>query len=312
LVSVVNISIEVAVMTEPDLKTGKAPETASKGRAARGPRSPNFPAIPLADAIAKARKLYEKDKRASVSVKTVLVHLGFGEKLSGSSARVISALRQFGLLEEVGGQFRVTEAAARIFTLSEASPERTAAIQGAARKPAIYKDILGHYPDGLPSDAALGDYLILEKKFNSASVETFIRVFKASNEFAKLTPGRQSEPKGSEPAPPDPPEVGDFVQWESQGVLQFEARKVIGISPGRDYVFVEGSSTGIAVDQVRKVEPPPVSKKAPVGVAREVSSLEEGEAMLQWPAVLSPNSVVELEDWLSLVVKKLKRRYGAE
>ena len=47
-------------------------------------------------------------------------------------------------------------------------------------------------------------------------------------------------------------------------------------------------------------------------VAREVSSLPEGEAVLQWPAALSPESVKDLEEWLGLVVKKMKRRYMAE
>jgi hypothetical protein len=43
-----------------------------------------------------------------------------------------------------------------------------------------------------------------------------------------------------------------------------------------------------------------------------VFTLEEGEALLQWPANLSPESVTDLEDWLALVLKKLKRRYGVE
>ena len=157
--------------------------------AGRGPRSPNFPAIGLSDAITKARVLYEKDKRSLVSHGTILSHLGFGAKLSGSTARVISALRQFGLLEEEGGQLRVTEAATRLFTLSDSSPERLRALQECARKPAIYREILQHYADGLPSDAALSDYLLLAKKFNPASTDTFIRVFKASLEFAKISPG---------------------------------------------------------------------------------------------------------------------------
>jgi hypothetical protein len=48
----------------------------------------------------------------------------------------------------------------------------------------------------------------------------------------------------------------------------------------------------------------------PVGVVREVSGFEEGEALLQWPATLSAENVQELEDWLMLVIKKLKRRSG--
>ena len=59
------------------------------------------------------------------------------------------------------------------------------------------------------------------------------------------------------------------------------------------------------MEQAQKADPP-AEQKPPM-----VSSLEEGEASLQWPATLSPDSVQELEDWLSLVVKKLKRRYAS-
>src|SRR5436190_1053259 len=96
----------------------------SKSGASRGPRSPNFPAISLGEAVAKAKVLYDHDRRASTSVKTVLKHFGFSENLSGSAARVISALRQFGLLDEIGGNYRVSDAAYRILTLSEQSTER--------------------------------------------------------------------------------------------------------------------------------------------------------------------------------------------
>jgi hypothetical protein len=294
------------------------------GGAARGPRSPNFPAITLQDALAKARILYDKDKRATVSSKTVLAHLGFGEKISGSSARVLSALKQFGLLDETTGVFRVTDAAFRLFSLSESAPERLKALQDCARKPAIYRDLLDKYEDGLPSDAALSDYLILNKKFNPVSVQSFIRVFKATLEFAKLTPGAYTEPKD----PPTGPAVGDYVQWESQGVLQFEARKVTAKSADGEYVFVEGTSTGIPASQVQRVDPPSHgisgahipstaqvfqpsgSGGAVATMAHEVSDLKDGKAMLQWPATLSADSIDELDDWLQLLIKKLRKRAG--
>jgi hypothetical protein len=276
---------------------------------ARGPRSPNFPSIPLSEALVKARVLYDKDKRNSTSLRTVLEHLGFGAKLSGSAGRVLSALRQFGLLEETGGQYRITEGAVRVFTLSDNAPERTAAIQAAAQKPAIYREVLGQYAEGLPSDATLRDFLILKKKFNPDSVDTFIRAFKATIELAKLTPGVYNSNELDAPTPDV--SVGDYVQWESQGVLQFVApKRIVGISEDRGFVFVEGSPTGIPITQLQKVEAPatPHFAKPPMGVAREVSALEEGEAVLQWPATLSVESVQELEDWLTLVIKKLKRR----
>lgn len=40
----------------------------------------------------------------------------------------------------------------------------------------------------------------------------------------------------------------------------------------------------------------------------EISTLDEGEAILQYPEGLNPASVADLEEWLSLVLRKLKRR----
>src|SRR5690606_11872364 len=130
---------------------------------------------------------------ASVSAKTILKHFGFGEKVSGSSARVISALRQFGLLEESGDNHRVSEAAYLILSLSEGNPKRVQLLQECLRKPAIYREIMREYSEGLPSDHAVRDHLISEKKFNPASVDTFLRVFKSSMAFAKVEMGAYTE-----------------------------------------------------------------------------------------------------------------------
>lgn len=285
---------------------------------ARGPRSPNFPAISLPDAIQKVKILYEKDRRAAVSVKTVLTHFGFGEKLSGSSARVLSALRQFGLLDDVAGNYRVSETAYMILSLSESSPQRVKAIQDSARKPAIYREVLSRFEEGLPSDAAFSDFLIAEKKFNTVSVDNFIRSFRASMAFAKVLDGAYTP---TEELRQDV-KVGDFVQWSPQGVDQFPTPlRITSLSEDGQFVQVEGSMTGLPIAEVQKTEaptaspvvgmiqPPTFPPKAS-GVAREVSAFVEGEAVLQWPANMSADSILELEDWLQLVIKKMKRRYG--
>jgi hypothetical protein len=243
------------------------------GGGKRGPRSPNFPAISLPDAIEKTRTVFEKDKRAAVSLNTVLAHLGFSAKLSGSTARVISALRQFGLLDVLGTQFKVSELAYRILALSDGAAERLKAIQEAVKRPAIYREVLNNYPDGLPSDAGLSDYLLIEKKFNQVSIDGFIRAFRASIEFARLIPGAYTD--------------GENVQ---------------GAVPLNETGMLSASLPDSTSAQ----------KAPPVGVTREVSSLEEGEAMLQWPSSISATSVADLEDWLKLVVRKLKRRSGIE
>lgn len=46
-------------------------------------------------------------------------------------------------------------------------------------------------------------------------------------------------------------QVGDFIQWECQGMLMFKKPlKVTDFSPCRWFCFVEGSRTGIPVNEV--------------------------------------------------------------
>jgi hypothetical protein len=248
----------------------KAVVASATGPAKGRSRSPNFPAISLQDALTKVKAIYDKDGRGPVSSAVLLEHLGYGKNLSGSAGRMISALRQYGLLDDMpDDKYRVSERAFHILTLSEASPIRKAAITTSAQKPPIFRDILAAYPDRLPSDSALRDSLITEKKFNPASVESFIRAFKATVEFAHLAPGAYDPPVDEQG------EQGDDVE--------------------------EAGKQG---DVQQRVKP------LPIGVVREVSALEEGEAVLQWPASLSAASVDELEAWLQLVIKKVKRRAG--
>jgi hypothetical protein len=45
--------------------------------------------------------------------------------------------------------------------------------------------------------------------------------------------------------------IGDYVQWEPQGVLQFsEPKRVIALSECRLWVFVEGSNCGLPIQEV--------------------------------------------------------------
>lgn len=113
-------------------------------------------------------------------------------------------------------------------------------------------------------------------------------------------------------------QAGDWVQWESQGAFQFQVpKRITSLSQDGSFAFVEGTTTGIPTAQLRKAEAPPADKneippKLPAGIIREVSALDEGEAVLQWPATLSSASVEELEEWLQLVIKKVKRRVGTK
>lgn len=47
--------------------------------------------------------------------------------------------------------------------------------------------------------------------------------------------------------------VGDRVQWTSQGAAQFAPpRRVTAVSPDGQWIFVEGSGTGLPAGQVTR------------------------------------------------------------
>ncbi len=159
-------------------------------------RSPNYPAISLEDAITKVRVVYEHERRNYTARAVILRHLGYKELRGGTGGRVLSALRQYGLLEEKDDQYRVSDLANRLLHLSADAPERAAALKESAVKPQIFRELLANYPDGLPSNATLQNYLITKKNFNPDSVGAFVRVFRATIELAKPTPGPYNAGEG--------------------------------------------------------------------------------------------------------------------
>jgi len=147
-------------------------------------RSPNYPAISLTEAIARARQIYDAERRALASTDTLLAHMGYKPNV-GPGLRTLSALKQYGLVEERAGQHRISDAAFNILNLSETSPDREAAIQEAIRKPSLFNLILTNAKDQIPSDINLRDILIRDHKFNPSSVATFIKAFRETVELAK-------------------------------------------------------------------------------------------------------------------------------
>ena len=123
-------------------------------------------------------------------------------------------------------------------------------------------------------------------------------------------------------------DIGDFVQWESQGVIQFEAKKVTAISDDYTHAFVEGSATGLPVRELHKVDPPAETggsggssfpswdffrsqklKTPPAKVAmnQDVYTLPGGGLVLQWPASMTTDDLEDVELWLEMMKRKLKR-----
>ncbi len=290
-------------------------------------RSPAYPFINLETALKRAKEFHDQEVRNAASVKVAVKHWGYEEKSSGG-LQTIAALISFGLLKDEGigdkRKLQLTQNALRILLDQRPdSVERAQLIKQAALTPKIHHELWKKWGNELPSEHQFRYTLTAEWKppFNEKSVDGFIREYKDTIAFAKLTESDKvaSEDGDNEDASRATyvPRVGDYVQWESQGSIQFtEPKKVRAISTDGAYAFVDGSSTGLPVAELSRANAPLGAPQAPESriqtspnknMQEDVFSLSEGRVVIQWPSPLSAESIQDLKDWLKIVERKITR-----
>lgn len=301
-------------------------------------RSPNYPAISLENAIKKARVVLDKEGRHEAAVNVVLADWGYTNFQSSNAQGNLSALVKYGLLKSSGQgrdrKVQLSESAIKILLDErEYSPDRNRLIKDAALLPPIHKELWTKWGASLPSDGNIRTFLLIEKEFNAAVIDEFIKNYKATIAFAQLDKNEGPERSGDIDADREPNlQAGSYVQWTSQGVDQFpEGRVVKGLSECGRYAFVDGCDTGIPINELAAVEktqlgginrPPqnpffskPILKAdndvdEGVGGAKERFTLDEGPVVLSWPSELSADSVLDFENWIGVVIKRAKRKAG--
>ena len=152
-------------------------------------RSPAYPGIGLEDAINKAKVLWEKEHRHAVHESVVAKHWGY---TSGGSQMLIcvSAMLKYGLISAEGKakerQIKLTEKAVEIL-LTDDIAKKVLAIKQVALSPDLNKDLWIKYGGSLPSDDSLKSILLIEKQFNPGAVGDYLKIFRDTISFAKLT-----------------------------------------------------------------------------------------------------------------------------
>ena len=232
-------------------------------------RSPKYPSMGLSEAIERAGELYNREKKTPVS--SELVAKAWGYNPSSSPVRTkIGVLRQYGLLEGVKDVLRVSDLAIAILVHPEESEEREDALAEAALSPVLFQDIRTNKPDA--SDEALAAYLITKKSFNEDAAKLCVTAFRDTMAIAGKA----------------------IAKYDGQK-KEASARAIGGLAD----VFAR--PTRRASPSLQKEEPGKPQMK------HDTYTLDEGNVVLQWPSKLSQESYAELEDWLDLMGRKMKR-----
>jgi hypothetical protein len=143
-------------------------------------RSPNYPAISLAQAVQQITKLFEKINQHAAPREAVATGLGYSG-LHGASATAISALLKYGLLDRDGEDYKLSERAMKIIAPHSPS-EKAEALNTAARDPALFAELIDHFKGDVPNDDLMRAYLI-RRGFASVAVPHVIQAFRETMEL---------------------------------------------------------------------------------------------------------------------------------
>ena len=147
-------------------------------------KSPRAPSMPLQEAVERAIKAYDKERRHAAPVEAMAQSLGYKGANSGTALKAIASLRYFGLLERpADGQLAISKDVESYHFAPSEDLRKELRIRW-LRNPPVFADLLDKYKGELPSDATL-KYELIQNGFLPNGAADVIGVFRASVEFAR-------------------------------------------------------------------------------------------------------------------------------
>lgn len=237
-------------------------------------RSPGYPFINLETAVGRATTFYSQHGDRWADPEIAVTFWGYSTKSSGGR-QTLAALKHYGLLK-TRDDGRVALSDRGLDIVMPGSPRKLEALKGAALEPEEFRKLWDAHGEALGHEQQLRFELVRDQGFNQKAVGDFIQNYRDTIRYAGLkksaTMPAETRPDGggadhggeaSREAAHDIPSFGDLIQWESEGVEQFlQPRRVRAVAAG-EWVFVDGSETGLPVSQVTVVGKAPEEPRMP-------------------------------------------------
>ncbi|MDH3667069.1 MAG: hypothetical protein OEN23_09095 [Paracoccaceae bacterium] len=304
-------------------------ETVSSAQKKKRFRSPPYPAFALERAVGRTKELHKHAQHHEVGVSTLQEAWGM-KSAEGQVWRTAAALIQYGLVEDSGTgklrKFKVTDAGRRIVLDADPSSEkRKQAMKATALCPMIHQELWENY--GLASgvsDSVLRTYLTVdrvEKKespYSETAANEVIEIYRSTLDYAGLSDSDKvasleggEVDKGKTPKSEDSNtvevQVGDFVQWASNGQDMFKVpRQVTWIADDLSCVGVFGSPSGVPMSEITVVEAPGKGGMQDPNPAKEDSASGRSDRAHDISAYLVGNRLQISAEVDAAGIKKLK------
>lgn len=167
------------------------------GRGGAGWR--RYPSMSLEHAVDKIRTLYNAEKNTPAPIDLVAQHFGFKNSKTGPASTAISAVKQFGLIDESGtGDQRRAVISQRGRAILSAPPDiRERELKAAALEPTANRMVWDKYKADVGSPVSFQWYLTNDLGFSETGAREFARQYLATLSFAGLD---TSHDGGEEPA----------------------------------------------------------------------------------------------------------------
>ena len=160
-------------------------------------RSPNYPALGLTEAVRLLEAIWGAEGASTMTTVRAVEAMGF-KGYSGPTRSKVSALRKYGLIEQVGDEIRVSDLGKQIAAPVKGG-ERDSALRQAGLRPELFKELLRDRADA--SDDNLQS--VLERDgFSAKGARQAIAAYRDTIALAKLTAATYNQPDGDYIPPP--------------------------------------------------------------------------------------------------------------
>jgi hypothetical protein len=146
-------------------------------------KSPRAPSIALDDAIERAIRIYEKERRHAAPTELIAQHIGYKSANNGTALSALASLRYYGLVERPKEGHLAVVKDVETYQYAPSAVVRQELVKQWLRSPPIFAELLDAYSDGLPSDANLR-FDLINRGFAPIAAEALLSVFRRSVDFA--------------------------------------------------------------------------------------------------------------------------------
>jgi hypothetical protein len=243
-------------------KTASAPPTPAKVAASRKPKSPAAPSKSLRSSVDDALKLYSTYTRSGFSRAELASALGISAT-AGPTAQRIFSIKEYGLIQEDGDKFKVSENCVAIKIAAAGSADFKRAAYKAVMNVSLFRELIKGFNSKLPPPASVAVRLEQQLKFHGQRAKELSLILDDSLKFAGIvdssgniilprddeaaTPRGDGESEGNDPGAGGNKDDEDRQEPNKSGFLKTE----VPLKDGRKAIV--HFPVDLAADEAKKI-----------------------------------------------------------